>query len=243
MDILEQLKDDSHYYGRLGSHYLSNSKIGTLLTRPKLFLEKEETTVPMVMGRYFHTAMLEPEKLDNFQFVSASNRNTNIYKDAAKGSPEPIMLTKEKEQMDFCIGEMKRNKEFADLIYAEGNKFEEPMIKEIFGVEWKGKADIVHADFILDIKTTSDIHKFAKYSAKKYNYDSQAWLYQQFFDRPMKFLVVDKTTGELGIFDVTDEFLDGGEGKVYRAVEVYNKFFGENATDDVNEYIVRDYLI
>ena len=34
VDIIEQLRDDSNYYGKVGRQYLSNSDIGTLLTNP-----------------------------------------------------------------------------------------------------------------------------------------------------------------------------------------------------------------
>ena len=34
-EILEKLKDDTHYYGKFGKQYLSNSDIITLLNDPK----------------------------------------------------------------------------------------------------------------------------------------------------------------------------------------------------------------
>jgi len=239
MDI-EKLRDDVHYYGRFGSQFLSNSNIGDLLNNPKNFGKRGEVTVPMVIGRYFHTAMLEPHKLGDFKFIDASTRTTKIYRETVN-SGEPLILVKEKEETDAIILRMKNNKEFSDLIYAEGNKFEEPAISEINGLQWKGKADIVHADFILDIKTTSDIRNF-KYSANKYNYDSQAYIYEHLFGKKMKFLVACKKTGDLGIFDVTEDFLERGERKVFAACDVYNRFFGDNPTEDINDYIIRDLL-
>jgi hypothetical protein len=241
MKVLEQLTEDKHYYGRLGKMYRSNSDIDVLLNNPKLFGINKATTVPMVEGRYFHVSMLEPHKLDLFEFVNASNRSTNIYKDALKGKNEPLLLQKEKETLDRAISTMKDNKEFSELIYADGNEFEVPAITKLFGMEWKGKADIVHADYILDIKTTSDIRKFRK-SAWDYNYDSQAYIYQKLFNRPMRFLVVDKKTRDLAIYDVSEEFIERGEAKVAKATEVYDMFFGPHATHDVNSYIKKDFL-
>lgn len=237
----EKLRDDLHYYGRFGSQFLSNSNIEDLINNPKNFRKQGDVTVPMVVGRYFHVAMLEPHKLDDFKFIDVATRNNKEYREAVN-SGEPLILVKEKRQIDWVIDIMKNNKEFSDLIYAKGNKFEEPAITEINGLQWKGKADIVHADFILDIKTTSDIRKF-KYSANKYNYDSQAYIYEALFGKKMKFLVADKITGDLGIFDVTDDFLERGERKVNMACESYEKFFGENATEDVDSFVIRDLLI
>ena len=242
MSVIERLRDDAHYYGKFGKQYLSNSDIDIILNNPRQYGLPRETTVPMVLGKYFHVSMIEQDKLGDFQVYEGASRVNKGYKELVGDSDIPIMLQKEKDQMDFCISEMRRNQEFMDLIYAEGNLFEEPAIKDIGGVLWKGKADIVHADFVLDIKTTSDIRAFGRYSAKKYNYDSQAFIYQELFGKPMKFLVVDKTTGELGIFDVTEEFLDGGEAKVYRAIEAYKRFFAKGAKESIMDYVIRENL-
>ena len=81
--ILEKLKDDKNYYGEFGQQYLSNSDIITLLNDPKEFRRPKEVTKAMLMGRYFHTAMLEPDKLDSSEFIDidVSSRNTKKYKE------------------------------------------------------------------------------------------------------------------------------------------------------------------
>ena len=102
-----------------------------------------------------------------------------------------------------------------------------PAIGEIGGVWWKGKADIVCNDCLIDIKTTSDINKFI-YSASNYNYDSQAYVYHTLFGKPLKFLVIDKSNGQLGVFETTADFIEKGAVKVQKAIEVYNKFFSRH---------------
>ena len=136
---------------------------------------------------------------------------------------------------------MRGNIQFYDDIYNAGNEFEVPAISSIQGMDWKGKADIVGKDFIIDLKTTSDIHKF-KWSAKSYNYDSQCYIYQQLFGRPLAFYVIDKSSGQLGIFRPTESFIKGGESKVARAIEVYNRFFGPNPQDDIANYYIDESL-
>ena len=59
--VLTKLKDDNHYYGDFGRQYLSNSDIITLMNDPKTFRKPKEMTKAMLLGRYFHTAMLEPK--------------------------------------------------------------------------------------------------------------------------------------------------------------------------------------
>jgi hypothetical protein len=126
-------------------------------------------------------------------------------------------------------------------IYSEGNLFEEPMIGEIKGMMWKGKADIVTKDCIIDLKTTSDINKFKK-SARLYNYDSQCYIYQQLFGKPLVFYVIDKETNQLGVYRPTEQFIKGGESKVEKAIEVYKKYFSEDSTDDISNHFIDETL-
>lgn len=240
--ILEQLSNDANYYGEVGSKYISNSDIGALLKNPRQFKVREEPTVAMLQGSYLHTAMLEPHKLVNFEVVEASTRNTNIYKEAVSNSSEAILLLKsEREELDALVSTMKGNFFFYDNIYRDGNVFEQPAVGEIFGLPFKGKADIVSEDILIDIKTTSDIDDF-KWSARKYNYDSQAYIYSQLFGKPLVFYVICKKSHRLGVFEPSEDFILGGRDKVQRAVAVYNQFFGPNATDDINNYFIKEVL-
>lgn len=237
--MLDKLRNDEDYYGEYGNQFLSNSAVGVLLSNPKMFGVKQEPTVQMLQGSYFHTALLEPEKLDSFKIVEASTRNTNIYKDASNG--KLLLLKNEVDNLEEMIRAIKSNFFFYDNIYREGNLYEEPAIMELFGHKFKGKADIVTDDMVIDIKTTSSIKDF-RWSAKKYNYDSQAYLYQQFFDKPLVFYVIDKSTHELGVFETTEDFVLGGRDKVLQAIEIYDKFYGENKTEDINNFFIKETL-
>ncbi len=239
-EILERLKNDEDYYGEYGKQWLSNSQIGTLLRNPKEFgNDSNLETSSLLLGRFFHVAMIEPQKLGEFEIVDASSRNTKIYKEQA--DDRFLLLQKEVDQLMYAILEMKGNKEMADQIYAKGNQYEVPMVDNFYGVPFKGKADIVTKDKIIDIKTTSNIDKFRQ-SAKMYNYDSQAFIYSSMFGLPFEFFVIDKNTLQMGIYTCSEEFLDRGMQKVAQAVEVYNKFFGPNATEDVKQYVAHEVL-
>ena len=50
------------------------------------------------------------------------------------------------------------------------------------------------------------------------------------------FLVIDKTSLMMGAFTVSDESLERGKRKVEKAVEVYRTFFGDNPTEDINQF-------
>jgi len=242
MDIIEQLRDDNNYYGVLGKQYLSNSDIGTLLNNPQSYGKSRPDSKNLLEGRYFHQLLIEPEKAQVIPFVDVTTRTTKEYKNyCEENNLEMCMLKKEKEDIERLVSVMKRNITFYDEIYREGNLFETPAITEIGGLKWKGKADILTHDSIIDLKTTADIQKF-KYSARSYNYDSQCYIYQTLFGKPLVFYVVDKATAQLGIFRPTEEFVRGGEAKVLKAVEVYQKYYGANPTDDIANHYIEDTL-
>ena len=242
-NILALLNDDKEYYGGIGKKFLSNSDIGTLLNNPKDFGKPREDNKAFMDGRYFHQLILEPEKAVNTPFVDVSTRTTKEYKNYCETNNLPFcMLKKEMEEVENLVNIIKGNITFYDEIFKDGNQFEVPAIGMIQGMMFKGKADIVGNDFLIDLKTTGDIQKF-KYSAKAYNYDSQCYIYQQLFGKPLVFYAIDKTTGVLGIFKPSPEFIESGELKVARAIEVFSKYFGAAPTDNIDNYHIDTWLI
>ena len=232
---IERLNNNDDYYGEFGNQYLSNSMLYSLLNNPSSLYESE-TTLPLISGGYFHTQMLEPDKLADYPIIDASSRNTKIYKEALLDLPQDMcLLLKEAEALDELCSLMKSNLSLHGLIYHPDNTFEDPMIKEIHGMMWKGKRDIGHPEFTIDIKTTSDITKFSR-SAYLYNYDSQAWLYREFWGKPVIFIVICKKTKQMGLYDCSDEFYERGEQKVIDGIIQYNKFYGPDKYEDVNNF-------
>ena len=239
-EILKKLEQDEHYYGKFGKQYLSNSDISTLLKNP-LALHTPQKSIPaFLVGGYFHTAILEPDKLKNFKIVESSTRNTKAYKEISGG--ELCLLQQEVDQIELMVDKMMSNTVCKDLIRGKNVEYEVPAIKEIEGQMWKGKADIVNHDerLIIDLKTTNDIAKF-RYSASKYNYDSQAYIYQKLFGYELIFIAIDKSTHQIGIYDCSPEFLSRGKDKVERAVEQY-KLFYESEEFDPQQYFINQTL-
>ena len=223
-EILEKLRNDEHYYGEFGKQFLSNSNISDLLTNPLMMGAPQPPNPNFVIGSYFHTAILEPDKLNKFKIIKASTRNTNVYKELSGG--EICLLQHEADQLELMKDKMMNNNICHDLIRGFNVEYEVPQVTEIFGATWKGKADILNHDegLIIDLKTTSDLSSFP-YSAKKYNYDSQAYIYKKLFGYDMIFLAIDKQTHQIGVFDCSETFLNSGEDKVRRAVEAYELFY------------------
>jgi hypothetical protein len=238
--ILKKLTDDAHYYGKFGKQFLSNSDISTLLSNPLGLGEDTKSSSAILVGSYFHTALLEPDKLKKFKVVDASTRNTKAYKEKSGG--ELYLLQSEVNNVKLMIDKINKTKICEDLIRGDGVNYEVPNIIELEGNMWKGKADVVNnkEDLVIDLKTTADISKFRS-SAFRYNYDSQAFIYKELFGYDFIFMVIDKTTKQIGIFECSDEFLTSGYMKVKKACEVYNLFFKDKDFDP-DQYFISETL-
>jgi len=237
------LRDDTNYYGDFGKQYLSNSDIGTLLKDPSQFGVSQPDNQNFAKGRYFHQLILEPSKAEQVKYVTASTRTTKVYNQYCEDNDLPYaLLESEVEEIQRLVTKMLSNYTFFEDIRNEDNEYEVPAVGDIKGEMWKGKADIVHPDMLIDLKTTSNIDDF-KWSARKYNYDSQAYIYQSLFGKPLVFYAIEKGTGRLGIYRPTEDFLKRGEEKVIQAIDIYRKFFADNASENINDYYIEEELI
>jgi hypothetical protein len=68
-NVIEKLRDDKNYYGDFGKKYLSNSDIKALLTNPLALGKPSEPRPAFLVGGYFHTAILEPDKLKKYRVI------------------------------------------------------------------------------------------------------------------------------------------------------------------------------
>jgi len=241
-EIIDKLRIDEHYYGEFGQQYLSNSNIKTLLKNP-LDLHKPTKSNPnFLVGGYFHTAILEPDKIKSFKIIESSSRNTKVYKEMSGG--ELCLLQHEVDMIEALVGKMMNNNVCRDLIAptVAHVDYEEPAIAEIGGQMWKGKADILNHEenLIIDLKTTSDLDKF-RWNAKKYNYDSQAYIYRELFGYEMIFIAIDKNTGKIGLFDCSADFYQSGKDKLEKACEMY-ELFHESEDFEPQQYFINETL-
>tara|TARA_Y100000385_G_C12890860_1_gene549906 strand:+ start:107 stop:847 length:741 start_codon:yes stop_codon:yes gene_type:complete len=239
-EAIERLRNDEDYYGEFGRQFRSNSDISTLLTNPLALGAEQKPNINFLVGGYFHTAILEPDKLKKYRIIESSTRNTKLYKEISGG--EMCLLQHEVDKLELMIDTMLSNDACNDLINGIDVEYEKPGIKEIEGLLWKGKADIVNHDekYVVDLKTTSNLHNFRS-SAYKYNYDSQAYIYRKLFGYDLIFLAIDKATRQIGIFDCSDKFYDSGKEKVKQAVEQW-KLFYENPDFDPKNYFINSTL-
>ena len=175
--------------------------------------------------------------------VKSTTRNTKAYKDVAGG--ELCLLQHEVDQIELMREKVMNNDICRDLIQGWNDsqlkgqiEYEVPMVTELFGNKWKGKADIVNHEekLVIDLKTTADIDKF-QWSASKYNYDSQAYIYSKLFGYEFLFIVIDKNTHQIGMFDCSPQFYERGEEKVRKASEAYDLFYKTKDFDPKQYFI------
>ena len=245
--LLDKMYDDSFYYGELGKYALSSSSIKNLIDSPKSYarsLNYKSDSPAFKTGRLIHLAALEPEKLDSLcHIVEVQSAVTKKFKDKVKeiGSGEFVYTRKEYDKAMYVVDSLKQNDLWQDL--TRKAEFEKPAFDILHGYPFRAKADILGKDFVADLKTTSDLKAF-KYSAKKYSYDVQFYIYCNLFKVDYKnfyFFVIDKGSGDLGIYDCEESFYEAGKQKLEYGIRIFERYF-INKEEELNEYVIRDTL-
>lgn len=238
-EVVNRLKNDEDYYGDFGKQFLSNSNIDSLLNNPLAFNSEQEKSASFLVGGYLHTAILEPDKLKKYKIIDATTRNTKAYKEMSEG--ELCLLQHEVDMIELMQDRILSNDVCKQLIKEGDVEYEVPNIVNIGGNLWKGKADVLNHDdkMIIDLKTTSNINAFRS-SAYKYNYDSQAYIYSELFPGyDFIFLVIDKGTLQLGLYECSEAFIKSGMQKVERANLNYDLFF-KLGDSDPSQFLITE---
>ena len=242
-ELLAKMDDDSFYYGHLGKHALSSSSIKLLQSSPKKYhyvtQYGNEESQALRDGWLFHTSILEPDVFNSQIFVDVQSKNTKKYKEALAEHGK-VFTMKEKSDAERLADAFLKNEQALQLI--TDCEFEVPAVGEIDGLPFRGKADVLGKHGIVDLKSTTDIRAFP-YSAKKYGYDIQVYIYCELFNVPyteFQFIALDKGTLDIAIYDVSEDFYLEGERKTLEAIDRYRMFFIDNA--DLNSYTLRGTL-
>ncbi len=244
--LIDKARDDDFYYGALNKIALSSSSLKMLLDSPKTFYNVQtygsnESSPALLQGRIIHTMILEPERFDDiFEVVEVASKNTKKFKEAQASTSKTCITRKDLDNGERIVDAFQRNEHAKHFL--KQSQTEKPMVDMLGGFPFRAKADIWNDSFLADIKTTTDLKAF-RYSADKYGYDMQCYLYCNLFQRSYQdwyFIVLDKASCDIGIYDVSEEFYKRGEAKFNRAIKVYRDFFVKG--EDLDSYIIRDTL-
>jgi hypothetical protein len=241
-DIIKRMYDDEFYYGYLGSNALSSSSAKKLLQSPKAYIKSlnvNQDAQPLRDGRLVHLSVLEPQKVKDLTIVEGS-KATKAFKEAVLDMGSANVYTRsEFNNANYIANAVLKCSEVTDLL--KGAEFEVPQASMIDGLPFRGKADILNGNVIIDLKTTADITKF-RWSAKHFSYDLQAALYTKLFDADaFIFVVVDKNTKDIMVCDCSDEFMRTGLEKLEMAIERY-KYFFQDEIPNLDNYVTNETL-
>jgi hypothetical protein len=241
-ELIDNMYNDEFYYGYLGKQALSSSSLKMLIQSPKTYkyVTKygQSETQPLRDGKLFHTMILEPHKIDELTIVDVATKAGKAYKEAKEQGLE-VYTTSEIKSAERLADAILRNDEAVH--YMSKAQFEIPQIAMIDGIPFRAKADILKDNQIVDLKTTTGLNEF-RYSADKYSYDLQAYLYREMFGvDEFVFVCIDKGSLDIGIFECSDEFYEKGKRKLEQGIANYKYFFGEEEID-LNQYVLRGIL-
>jgi hypothetical protein len=244
--FIEKLSDDTFYYSDYD--FVTNSQLGLINKdiRHYKFMrdnpEFREETLPMIFGRAYHVAMLEPNEFnDKIVVCDASSRVTKKYKDLkAEQSNSTIILQKEYDKIIRMRDVLFSHKEVLDILQTQGKReIANAWQDDDTDVFCKGKADYVNGDVIVDLKTTADssFDGFSK-SCLKYGYDRQSAFYSDGFGaKDFIFIVQGKEAPyNVNIFYCSESFKEQGRMKYKELLSLYKTYF-VNEEADVDEYI------
>lgn len=245
-ELLSRMYDDKFYYGYLAEAALSSSSAKKLLTSPKQYvnsLSETNNNVPALReGRLFHMMALEEHKIDDhYLFIDSSTRTTNKFKDFAAENPhKEIMLTKEFNALNDLLKHLHRSLEASELL--RGGTAEVPMIGNIFGYPFRGKADYLKDGHVIDLKTTSKLDGWVWTAKNTWHYDMQCYIYRKLYNvQKFTFLVIEKGTGEIAIYDCSEETIEKAGHKLKKVCNIYEEYFIRKSKDP-NEFVRRGTL-
>ena len=250
--FIKKLVDDSFYYSDY--EFITNSQLGLIkkdvrtykMMRDNPELNKE--TLPMIFGRAYHVAMLEPNEFNNKVLVfDSATRATKGYKEFVSNNPNSptIILQKEYDKIMYMQDVLFSHSEVRDLLQVEGKReIANAWKDEDTEVYCKGKADYINGKTLIDLKTTSDgsFYGFSN-SCKKYGYDRQSAFYLDGFDcDEFLFITQEKERPyNVSIFYASDEFIERGRQEYKYLLGIYKKFFIDNE-EPVEEHLIIDTL-
>ena len=250
--FIKKLEDDSFYYSDY--EFVTNSQLGLIkkdvrtykMMRDNPHLRTE--TLPMIFGRAYHVAMLEPNEFnDKVKVFDSATRTTKGYKEFKADNPDAptIILQKEYDKIMRMQDVLFSHKEVRDLLVSEGEReIANAWQDDDTGVFCKGKADYRNGTTLIDLKTTTDgsLHGFSN-SCRKYGYDRQSAFYSDGFGcDDFIFITQEKEMPyNVSIFYAGEDFMNRGRDEYKYLLDTYRRFFIDNE-EVVEEHLITDTL-
>ena len=220
--------------------YLSYSALKAFAKSPNHYLayinREVQETAAMVLGTAAHCAILEPQSFqERYAVAEKVDRRTKAGKEAwqrfQEDSAGKIVLTSEQNLDVLAMADgVNKNDEAAALL--RHCKFEQPVEGEIGGVTFKGVADAIAPNAVIDLKTSADAspNGFGRQAANL-GYFMQAAIYRLLtgVDKFYWIVVENSAPYNVSVFKPDEESLIAAEAQLYDLIEAFKAWDGEPA--------------
>ena len=228
-------------------YVLSFSSIKEFAKSPAHFLSYKKgarfASSAMTFGTAVHMAVLEAEKFAELYDVTDLRKNTKAYKLMAEENPKVTYLNKsdwwsiKNIQSNIAVHELAR-----DLIY-NADRYEEELTGDINGIAFRGFADAIGSNYVLDLKTTQNgsPDDFQR-SAYNFKYYLQAAIYSELTGLHDFWIVTAESSAPYNVtpYLVSKEYIQKGKKELYALIESFKKWQDD---DKIIQNIGYDYGI
>lgn len=196
--------------------------------RAMAHLSRGYTSDAMALGTLVHSAVLEPDTLDQYAMIDGDGR-TKIIKDAKAAALERGQTVVTKAQWDTAmrLQEAAHSHSIVADLLSEGAP-EVSVYADVDGMRMRSREDWMRDEFIVDIKTTQDAspEEFSK-SAWNFGYHIQAYHYlrmREALGGNARFLFVCLETVEpydVAVYEPDENMIGQGRRDWLRGVSAY----------------------
>lgn len=224
--------------------YLSFSALSAFAKSPNHYLEyvsgEKEETRAMVVGQATHCKILEPQHFEERYAVSPKvDKRTKAGKEAyakfVEISDGKKVLQQDEYELIEALEASVRSHTCASELLKHATQMELPMETELYGVPFKGIADIITSVSIVDLKTTADASPEA-FQRAAYNgkYHIQAAAYLQMarqlgmqVNPRFGWIVVEKTPPyNVQVFIQSEEAADRAQTELKQLIKRWQQWDG-----------------
>lgn len=212
-------------------YVLSFSSLKEFAKSPAHFLSYKKghkiESSAMRFGTAVHMAVLEPKKFDKLYDVTDLRKNTKAYKLMVEEKPEVTYLNNSDwRSIQSIRGNIAIHELARDLI-CNADRFEEEITGDIKGVPFRGFADAIGTNYILDLKTTQNgsPEDFQR-SAYNFKYYLQAAIYSELTGLHDFWIVTAESSAPYNItpYLISKEYIERGKEELYQLVESFKKW-------------------
>ena len=211
---------------------LSFSSLKAFAESPSHFIaykeRQVEPTTAMLFGTAVHEAVLEPEKFKLNYAIARARKGTKIYLSQLEEGKK--LLNKSDYYSCKKIAENIKAHPMANELLNQCTEFEKEIKGTIHGLPFRGFADAISPDFVLDLKTTRDgsPYEFTN-SVYRMKYHIQAAIYTTLTNKTDYWIVAveNKAPYVVTAYLIDKKYLIGAQMDLLNLIEEFKEWNGK----------------